>query len=288
MSPSNSIESGANFRIHERANVLGVGVHAIDMEAAVATIGNAIAARKKGYVCVTGVHGVMEAQRDASLRTVFSEALLVVPDGVPTVWMGHLQGLRRMGRIFGPDLMLAVLGSPALRGSSHFLYGGNTGVAQQLQDILRRRFPRARIVGAYTPPFRPLDRAEGAEVRQIIERAQPDIMWIGVSTPKQERFMAEYLPRLNTTLMIGVGAAFDFHTGRLKDSPQWMKRLGLQWLHRLAQEPMRLGKRYLVNNPLFLAQASLQLAGIRRFVLDPQQGTNLVLRKELRASSRAR
>jgi len=285
MSPSNSIESGANFRTHERANVLGIGVHAVDMDAAVATIENAIATFKKGYVCATGVHGVMEAQRDASLRTVFSKALLVVPDGVPTVWMGHLQGLRKMQRVFGPDLMLGVLGSPALHGCSHFLYGGNTGVAQQLQAILRRRFPRARIIGAYTPPFRPLDRAETAELRQIIARAHPDIMWIGLSTPKQERFMAEYLPRLNTTLMIGVGAAFDFHTGRLKDSPQWLKQLGLQWLHRLVQEPRRLGKRYLVNNPLFLAQASLQLAGIRRFVLDPQQATNLVRHDELRELS---
>jgi N-acetylglucosaminyldiphosphoundecaprenol N-acetyl-beta-D-mannosaminyltransferase len=287
MSACNSVESRDNFRSHERANVLGVGVHAIDMDAAVATIGNAIATRKKGYVCATGVHGVMEAQRDASLRTVFSKALLVVPDGMPTVWMGHLQGLRRMRRIFGPDLMLAVLGSPALRGCSHFLYGGDAGVAQELQDILRRRFPHVRIVGAYTPPFRPLGPAEEAEVRQIIENVQPDIMWIGVSTPKQERFMAEYLPRLNTSLMIGVGAAFDFHTGRLKDSPQWVKQLGLQWLHRLVQEPRRLGKRYLVNNPLFLAQASLQLAGIRRFVLDPQVGINLVVCEELRASSRS-
>lgn len=256
---------------HTRANVLGIGVHAVDLDAAVTTIAHAIETRTRGYVCATGVHGVMEAQRDLSLRRIFSQALLVVPDGMPTVWMGRLQGLRNMRRIFGPDLMLAVLDSPKLRGCSHFLYGGNSGVAQKLQLTLQQRFPQASIAGSYTPPFRPLNETEAAELCAIVERLRPDITWVGLSTPKQERFMAEYLPRLSTTLIIGVGAAFDFHTGRLKDSPQWVKQAGLQWLHRLAQEPGRLGKRYLTNNPLFLAQAVLQLAGIRHFALGPRQ-----------------
>lgn len=260
-----------------RANVLGVGIHAVDMASAVATIAHAIASRTKGYVCATGVHGVMEAQRDPSLRRVFSRALLVVPDGMPTVWMGRLQGLRDMRRVFGPDLMLAVIGDRALQGCSHFLYGGDTGVAQELERRLQERFPRARIVGTYTPPFSPLNEAESTELRQLIGDLRPDIVWVGLSTPKQERFMAEYLPRLNTTLMIGVGAAFDFHTGRLKDSPQWVKQLGLQWLHRLGQDPARLWKRYAVNNPLFLANAALQLGGIRRFELDPTPQNKLLV-----------
>jgi N-acetylglucosaminyldiphosphoundecaprenol N-acetyl-beta-D-mannosaminyltransferase len=258
---------------HERANVLGVGVHAVDMAHAVDIIVNAVARRRKGYVCATGVHGVMEAQRDRSLREVFLQALLVVPDGMPTVWMGRLQGLRQMRRVFGPDLMLAVMTDPALRECSHFLFGGADGVADELELSLRRRFPAIRIAGKYTPPFRPLNQTEQTYLRETIARARPDITWVGLSTPKQERFMAEYLPLLDTTLMIGVGAAFDFHTGKLKDSPAWVKQLGLQWLHRLFQEPTRLWKRYLINNPAFLAQAALQLMGARRFDLCPEQQT---------------
>jgi N-acetylglucosaminyldiphosphoundecaprenol N-acetyl-beta-D-mannosaminyltransferase len=257
----------ASVRAYARANVLGVGVHAVDMESAVGTIAGAVANGSKGYVCATGVHGIMEAQHDASLRAVFSQALMVVPDGMPTVWMGHLQGLSNMRRVFGPDLMLAVIEDPTLRDCSHFLYGGDYGVAQQLEAALRRRFPPVRIAGTFTPPFRPLNHTEAAELRQTIDRLRPDILWVGLSTPKQEKFMAEYLPQLNTTVMIGVGAAFDFHTGRLKDSPQWIKQLGLQWAHRLVQEPKRLWKRYLFNNPAFLMNAFLQLLNIRHFAL---------------------
>jgi N-acetylglucosaminyldiphosphoundecaprenol N-acetyl-beta-D-mannosaminyltransferase len=258
----------ANLCLLPRANVLGIGVHAVDMTSAVDTIANAVAAHTKGYVCATGVHGIMEAQQSDDLRTIFARALLVVPDGTPTVWMGHLQGLRRMRRVFGPDLMLAVIGDPALRACSHFLYGGDYGVAQALEASLRRRYPDIHIAGTYTPPFRPLNHAEAAELQQTLDRVRPDIVWVGLSTPKQEKFMAEYLPHLKTTLMIGVGAAFDFHTGRLQDSPTWVKQLGLQWLHRLLQEPRRLWKRYLLNNPAFIVSALLQLTRIRRYELN--------------------
>jgi N-acetylglucosaminyldiphosphoundecaprenol N-acetyl-beta-D-mannosaminyltransferase len=255
---------------YPRANVLGVGVHAVNMGLAVKTIAEAVAAGSKGYVCATGVHGIMEAQQDSSLRTVFSRALMVVPDGMPTVWMGRMQGLPGMQRVFGPDLMLAVIGDRALQGHSHFLYGGDRGVAQELQTSLRRKFPKAQIVGTYTPPFRPLNLTEALALQETVDRLRPDIVWVGLSTPKQEKFMAEFLPLLNTTLMIGVGAAFDFHTGRLKDSPRWMKQLGLQWLHRLIQEPRRLWKRYLLNNPAFLLSMLLQLTGARRFDLEQE------------------
>jgi len=214
----------ARTSAHRLVNVLGIGIHAVTMSAAVETIATAIAQGSRGYVCATGVHGVMEAQREPSLRTIFAQALLVVPDGMPMVWMGRLQGLRQIRRVFGPDLMLAVIGSPALHSCSHFLYGGDDGVAEQLQGRLLMRFPNANIVGTYTPPFRRLDGDELAALCEMVYRLRPDIMWVGLSTPKQERFMAEYLPRLRTTLMIGVGAAFDYHTGRVQDSPQWVKQ----------------------------------------------------------------
>jgi N-acetylglucosaminyldiphosphoundecaprenol N-acetyl-beta-D-mannosaminyltransferase len=255
------------FNSSARANVLGIGVDAVNMESAVQSIASAVAAEKKSYVCVTGVHGVMEGRRNHKVRRALTDAMLVVPDGMPTVWMGRMQGLRQMRRVFGPDLMLEVFRASALADCRHFLYGGADGVADELQAALRRRFSKCHIVGTYTPPFRPLNAAEDDQLRSSISRLRPDIIWVGLSTPKQELFMTEYLPRLDTTLMIGVGAAFDYHTGHLKDSPQWMKPLGLQWLHRLAQEPRRLWKRYLVNNPAFVSQAVLQLTGIRRFDL---------------------
>jgi N-acetylglucosaminyldiphosphoundecaprenol N-acetyl-beta-D-mannosaminyltransferase len=254
-------------RAIRRANVLGVGIHAINMSTSVKVIEAAISRGQRGYVCATGVHGVMEAQRDPTLVLLFANALLVVPDGTPTVWMGHLQGLRKMERVFGPDLMFAVAGHSEFTDWSHFLCGGNKGVAEQLRDVLLRRFPSIHIVGTYTPPFRRLTTEEESDFIRTVDRLRPDIIWVGLSTPKQERFMAEYLPRLNTTLMIGVGAAFDFHTGGITDSPSWVKRSGLQWLHRLIQEPSRLWKRYLLNNPQFLLHAGLQLARLRRYEL---------------------
>jgi len=280
----------ANPCAYPRANVLGVGIHAVNMASAVKTIANAVASGARGYVCATGVHGVMEAQHDAALRAIFARALMVVPDGMPTVWMGHLQGLRHMHRVFGPDLMLAVIGDGALQGCSHFLYGGDRGVAQQLEASLRRKFPAVQICGTYTPPFRPLDETERAHLRQTIDRLRPDIVWVGLSTPKQERFMAEYQPLLQTRVMIGVGAAFDFHTGRLKDSPGWIKQLGLQWLHRLLQEPRRLWKRYLVNNPAFLLNALLQLTQVRKYNLDAESCVpdNLLLHSNSKASIQPR
>lgn len=250
-----------------RVNVLGVGVHAVDMPTALQVIEAAVAQRRRGYVCATGVHGVMEAQRDPSLISLFANALLVVPDGMPTVWMGHLQGLHEMERVFGPDLMLAVARRSQTTGWSHFLCGGDYGVAEQLRNVLTRRFPSINIVGAYTPPFRRLTDEEKSSLVLTVDRLRPDIIWVGLSTPNQERFMAEYLSLLNTTLMIGIGAAFDFHTGRIADSPGWVKQSGLQWLHRLIQEPSRLWKRYLLNNPQFVFRAGLQLVGLRRYEL---------------------
>lgn len=248
------------------ANVLGIGVHALSLEDAVDAIASAVLSRQRGYICVASVHGIMEARRDSYLERTFREAFLVVPDGVPTVWVGRAQGLS-ITRVFGPDLMLAVLQEKRLSHAKHYLYGGAPDVAKQLEQALLEKCAGLQIVGAYCPPFRSLSSAEEKEVVDEIHRVQPDIMWVGLSTPKQERFMAEYLPKLSTTLMVGVGAAFDFHTGRINDSPVWVKRMGLQWLHRLAQDPKRLWRRYLFNNPPFAWNAILQVLGLKHFSL---------------------
>ena len=235
------------------------------MRQALAHIDAELRSERKGYVCLAGVHGVMEAHRDDALAQIFAEATLVVPDGMPTVWVGRHQGHRSMERVAGPDLMLAVVAGEEFRERTHFLCGGKPGVAEELRDALRSRFPGVKIVGTYTPPFGPMSIAEETQLTTKISRLKPDIIWVGISTPKQERFMARYLAQFETKLMFGVGAAFDFHTGRIKDCPEWVKRCGLQWLDRLLQDPRHLWKRYLRNNPAFLFAITLQLLGLKSY-----------------------
>jgi N-acetylglucosaminyldiphosphoundecaprenol N-acetyl-beta-D-mannosaminyltransferase len=193
---------------------------------------------------------------------------LVAPDGMPTVWMGHWQGLPAMQRVFGPDLMVEIMGRAEFGSCIHFLCGGKPGVAENLRGEMLRRFPWVQIAETYSPPFRPLTEAEEEELKARVRLIHPDIIWVGLSTPKQEQFMARYLPVLDTKLMIGVGAAFLFHTGAIQDSPRWIKRAGLQWLHRLIQEPSRLWRRYLLNNPRFVFCVLLQLIGAKRYTLE--------------------
>jgi len=250
-----------------RVNVLGVGITPLSMDETLQLMESVIAADNRGYICVAGVHGVMEAQTDTGLRSIINQSLLTTADGRPTVWVGWLQGFHRMTQITGPDLMLRVCAESVQKGYTHFFYGGDAGVAEQLKANLERKFPGLRVVGTYTPPFRPLNAAEQKDLQELVTRLKPDMFWVGLSTPKQERFMAEYLPKLDTKLMIGVGAAFDIHTGRIKDSPDWLQALGLQWAHRLCQEPRRLWKRYLYNNPRFLVRITSQLLGLRKYEL---------------------
>jgi len=246
------------------AQVLDVNIAPIDMETALALLNRALEQHTKGFVCLAGAHGIMEAHRDPEIRAAFAASLLTAPDGTPTVWVGHWQGHTSMRQVTGPDLMLQVLGRPEFAHRTHFLYGGKPGVAAELQRSLEQRIPGVRIVGTYTPPFRPLSYTEEKDLIAIIAQLKPDIIWVGISTPKQELFMHRMSPRLETTLMFGVGAAFDFHTGRIKDCPQWVKRAGLQWLDRLLQNPRHLWKRYLRNNPAFIWHVLLQLSGLRK------------------------
>jgi N-acetylglucosaminyldiphosphoundecaprenol N-acetyl-beta-D-mannosaminyltransferase len=248
-----------------RTNVLGVAISTVNPGSALMRIHRAIRYGEKGYICVTGVHGVMEAQADSRFRTILNRSLLTTPDGMPVVWVGRVQGNHDMGRVYGPDLMASVVRDGIERGYRHFLFGGDPGVAEDLGKRLCRRFRGAQIVGTYTPPYRPLDEEERREVIEQIQQCRPHIVWVGLSTPKQERFMSEYITALDTTLMIGVGAAFDIHTGRVKEPSRWIKKAGLQWAHRLAQEPRRLWRRYLYNNPRFIYQVALQMSGLKQF-----------------------
>jgi N-acetylglucosaminyldiphosphoundecaprenol N-acetyl-beta-D-mannosaminyltransferase len=253
--------------IHEHADVLGVKVSALDLKRAVELADRWVAGGRPGYVCATGVHGVMEAQSDGELCRILNHAVINAPDGMPMTWMGHLQGFREMNRVYGPDFMTEMCRLSVERGYRHFLYGGDPGVADQLRATLESRFAGIRVVGTYTPPFRSLTRNEEEEILAQVRGSRPDILWVGLSTPKQERFMADYVERLQVPLLVGVGAAFDYHTGRIRDCSDWVKRSGLQWLHRLMQDPRRLWRRYLRNNPAFLWHAAWQISGLREYPL---------------------
>jgi len=249
----------------ERVNILGVGVSVINMDEALRRSERLLDREEKGYICVTGVHGIMEAQRDESFRATLNRSFLCTPDGMPTVWIGRLRGHHEMSRVYGPDFMLQLCQRSVERGCRHFLYGAQPDTLEKLQHCLERVIPDIRIVGTYSPPFRPLSQPEEDELIAVVAEARPDIVWVGLSTPKQERFMARMIDRLDTRLMIGVGAAFDIHAGLLPDAPNWMKNAGLQWLYRLMKEPRRLWRRYLANNPRFLWQFGLQLSGVKKF-----------------------
>ncbi len=255
----------ASVFTHAYADVLGVKVSAINLPRAIDMADQWIAGGNCGYICITGVHGVMEAQSDSEVRRILNHALINTPDGMPMSWVGHLQGHRQMDRVYGPDFMTAMCLLSVDRGYRHFLYGGEPGVAKSLKEILQSKFPGLKVVGTYTPPFRSLNPEEEEEVLTQVQESKPHILWVGLSTPKQERFMAHYIDRLRVPLLVGVGAAFDYHTGRIRDCPDWIKRAGLQWLHRLMQDPGRLWKRYLRNNPAFIWNIALQVLKVRHY-----------------------
>lgn len=250
----------------ETVNVLGVGISVLDQERAREFLFAAAREGKRGYVTVTGVHGVSEAQEDLELKRILNDSLLCTPDGMPMVWMGRLQGHASIRRVYGPDLMLNLCEHSRQAGFTHFFYGGNPGVAEELKEVLERKFPGLQVVGTYCPPFRPLNANEMDDLRTRVRETHPDFFWVGLSTPKQEQFMAAHLSLLpETKIFLGVGAAFDLLTGRLQQAPQWMQRIGLEWFFRVTQEPKRLWKRYFVNNPLFVLRASGQLMGLRKY-----------------------
>lgn len=233
-----------------RFDVLGVAVDALDLDTAVGHVAASIETGRRGYVCVTGVHGVMEAGRRAAVATAHREAALVVPDGMPLVWCGRRLRLP-VGRVYGPDLMLALLEAGVGRRWRHALYGSSEAVLSDLRARLETRFPGVCIAGTIAPPYGELSEAEGNEHAERLNAMNPDVVWVGLSTPKQELWMHHWRPALEAPVLIGVGAAFDFHAGRVRQAPALLQRHGLEWAYRLGREPRRLWRRYLRNNPAF-------------------------------------
>ncbi len=251
------------FTNPKRVDILGVQVSAIDMGMALETVETWIDSGTSNYICVTGVHGVMESQRDAGLLEIHNRAGLVTPDGMPLVWLSRMRGLKYVQRVCGADLLLACAERAASRGWGFYLYGGAPGVAELLSRRLCARFPGLRVVGCYSPPFRLLTPKEDQELIDRINDAAPDVVWVGLSTPKQERWMYAHVQRLNSAVLVGVGAAFDFHAGLKRRAPTWMQRSGMEWAFRLLTEPRRLWLRYLTNNPEFVWRVGLRALGLR-------------------------
>lgn len=248
-----------------RLNVLGVRVTAFDLKTAVAEMEAALLENRRAYASTCPVYTLMQGHERAEVRAALNAADWVTPDGMPVVWALRALGARAVGRVYGPDLMLALSELSAQRGYSQFYLGGAPGVADQLAATLQARFPGLSVAGTLCPPFRTLSPAEEDSMIEQINAAGAHIVWVGLGSPKQDLWMHRYRSRLNAPLLVAVGAAFDFFTGRQQQAPRWMQQSGLEWAYRLAAEPRRLWRRYLIYNPKFLWQLALQLSGVRRY-----------------------
>ena len=237
---------------HTRGNILGVRVDAVTMPQTMGCIDSWIARGEKRYVCVAAAHVVMDGYWNPDVRKWMNQAGLTVPDGMGTVWLLKWKGFRPVERIYGADLMLRACEQGIVKGWRHFFFGGEAGTADLLAARLAERFPGLQVAGTATPPFREMTPAEdGALIRQV-EEARADILWLGISSIKQIRWMGTHLGKIDIPVMIGVGAVFDFLSGRKKQAPRFVQRSGLEWFFRLCCEPRRLWKRYVVGNTLFV------------------------------------
>jgi len=244
------MSSGRPFN-GNRVDILGVSVSTGTMHDAVATIEHWIDQRSKRYICITGAHGIMESRRDPQFLNILNSADMVTPDGQPLVWFSRLLRNTPTERLYGPDLMRALTAVSGSRGYRHFYYGGAPGVAEKLRQAMLRQHPTLEVAGTHCPPFRELTPEEDDAVIARINAARPDIVWVGLSTPKQELWMARHRERIDAPVMVGVGAAFDFLAGTKRQAPKWMGKSGLEWLFRLLSEPRRLGRRYAYIVPGF-------------------------------------
>lgn len=245
-------------------NLLGVQISLLTMPDAIRQVEELIRNRVSDYICVSNVHTVMMGTDDERYKRITNEAALAFPDGMPLSVAGRLLGHQGIGRVSGPDFMLEFMEETAQKGYRHFFYGGAEGTPKLLAEVLQARFPGLQVCGAYSPPFRPLTAEEDEQMVKMINDANPDIVWVGLGAPKQEIWMAEHKGRVHA-ITIGVGAAFDFHTGKVERAPKWAQKIGMEWAHRLISEPKRLWRRYLATNPRFMMMFALQFLRLKKF-----------------------
>ena len=246
-------------------DILGLPIAMTDYEEAMDRMDAMVESRERGYVCALATHAVSLSLHDRELREAIRGSTIALPDGVPLVWAANTLGENLPSRVYGPELMRRYNDRSAEKGHRIWLYGGrDEGSLVQLALNLRRMHKGLRIVGGYSPPFRALSAEEEEAIVEQINDDQPDVLWVGIGAPKQEKWMARMRDRLEVPVMGGVGAAFDFHAGRVSQAPNWMQEAGLEWIYRIAQEPKRLLPRYLIHNPRFMAAFLRQLARERR------------------------
>ncbi len=241
-----------------RCAILGVGVSAINMVDAQAHIAAWIEQNEPNYVCVTPAHAIMECHDHPELMPIYNQSGLTTPDGMAVVWLLRWRGFKRVERVYGPDLLLETCRAGLNRGYRHYFYGGAPGVAEELAERLGAQYPGLNVVGIESPPFRALTGEETEQMRERLQRAKPDIVWVGIGSPRQERWMASEVAALGVPVLIGVGAAFDFLSGRKAQAPRWVQTSGLEWLFRLLSEPGRLWKRYVLGYPRFVVLILLE------------------------------
>lgn len=232
--------------------ILGVQISAIDMDDACSLIEETILKRKKKYICVCPVSTIMECKRNEKVLMSVNSADLATPDGMPTVWIGKIQGHKNIKRVYGPELMQKICGIFGKNGYRNYLYGSSPDVLGKLREKLNKKYPGLIISGIFSPPFRQLSKDEDDKVIEDINSSNSDIVWVGLGSPKQDLWMYEHRGRINAPVLIGVGAAFDFIAGTKPQAPRWMRDSGFEWLFRLITEPKRLWRRYLINNLLFI------------------------------------
>jgi N-acetylglucosaminyldiphosphoundecaprenol N-acetyl-beta-D-mannosaminyltransferase len=252
-----------NALIRTGGSVIGSFIDAITWEEAITRISAWSAARESRYVCICNSHSVVTSQQDADFSRVIAQADMATPDGAPVAWMLRRLGFNEQQRINGPDLMLKYCERAASCNESIFLYGGSPDTLRILQTKLPELFPGLKIAGAISPPFRALSSEEDAEFVRKINVSTAGTVWVSLGCPKQEKWMAAHRGQINA-VMLGVGAAFDYHAGTIKRAPLWMRNLGLEWFYRLLSEPRRLYKRYIVTNSFFIILAAKQLFTFRR------------------------
>lgn len=259
----------SEHRGQTRINILGTAIDTESMESAVSRISSWLRRPEHPgrYVWAANVHGITEGLRDNTIRQIHNHADLSVPDGMPLTWIGRCTGHPDMRRVYGPDLMLNLLSVAAMDGYTNYFYGGEEGVADDLQKLMECRFPELKIVGTCCPPFHSLTRDEETQMLDNINNVAPDLLWIGMSTPKQEILMAAWKGRVKAKVMLGVGAAFNFHTGRVKQAPAWIQTIGMEWFFRMCMEP-RLISRFLKCNPQFVLHFLLQATHCRKYPID--------------------
>jgi N-acetylglucosaminyldiphosphoundecaprenol N-acetyl-beta-D-mannosaminyltransferase len=253
------------MQTHKKKEILGIGISAVNMETATLQIMDWIRYQAREMVSVAAVHSIVDAQREAQSKLAMQNSGICVPDGMPLVWMLKLSGIKNVSRVFGPDLMLSVCDRMSAKNMSAYYYGGAQGVAEELALKMEETYSGIRTAGTYSPPYRELTELEENQIVEKINSTGADIIWVGLGSPKQEKWMYKFRNQLTAPVLIGVGAAFDYNTGRIQRAPSWIQNSGLEWLFRLLQEPGRLWKRYMRNNPLFLFYIFCEKFGLKKF-----------------------